>query len=428
MELPIAVELAIIVALTLGNGLFAGAEIAIVAMRSTRVRELEGKSASGAALARLRRDPERFLATVQIGITVISATAAAFGGATLARDLAPALADLGLSIETARSVALALVVLAVSYLSLVLGELVPKSLALQRSERYALFAARPLLLLSRLASPLVWSLTASSNAVLRLFGDRTSFAESQISRDELLSVIDEATDAGEVSPRAGDMASRAIDLETLHAAAVLVPRGAVATVDADASRDELGALLDSTDEERFPVRRGEDITGYVTTRDIARLLGGRVSGGLSAITRPVIFVPESGGALALFERLQATRVPIAVVVDESGSIEGVVDIDDLAEEVVGTLLVGAPRDEQLFAREEDGAVVVPAGMRIHVVNRALDLELPVSPRWSTVGGLLLSRLAAMPSAGARVQLEDGTELEAVEASARRVLRVRIHPA
>ena len=428
MELPIAVELAIIVALTLGNGLFAGAEIAIVAMRSTRVRELEGKSASGAALARLRRDPERFLATVQIGITVISATAAAFGGATLARDLAPALADLGLSIETARSVALALVVLAVSYLSLVLGELVPKSLALQRSERYALFAARPLLLLSRLASPLVWSLTASSNAVLRLFGDRTSFAESQISRDELLSVIDEATDAGEVSPRAGDMASRAIDLETLHAAAVMVPRGAVATVDADASRDELGALLDSTDEERFPVRRGEDITGYVTTRDIARLLGGRVSGGLSAITRPVIFVPESGGALALFERLQATRVPIAVVVDESGSIEGVVDIDDLAEEVVGTLLVGAPRDEQLFAREEDGAVVVPAGMRIHVVNRALDLELPVSPRWSTVGGLLLARLAAMPSAGARVQLEDGTELEAVEASARRVLRVRIHPA
>ena len=428
MELPIAVELAIIVALTLGNGLFAGAEIAIVAMRSTRVRELEGKSASGAALARLRRDPERFLATVQIGITVISATAAAFGGATLARDLAPVLADLGLSIETARSVALALVVLAVSYLSLVLGELVPKSLALQRSERYALFAARPLLLLSRLASPLVWFLTASSNAVLRLFGDRTSFAESQISRDELLSVIDEATDAGEVSPRAGDMASRAIDLETLHAAAVMVPRGAVATVDADATRDELGALLDSTDEERFPVRRGEDITGYVTTRDIARLLGGRVSGGLSAITRPVIFVPESGGALALFERLQATRVPIAVVVDESGSIEGVVDIDDLAEEVVGTLLVGAPRDEQLFAREEDGAVVVPAGMRIHVVNRALDLELPVSPRWSTVGGLLLSRLAAMPSAGARVQLEDGTELEAVEASARRVLRVRIHPA
>src|SRR5690606_29150944 len=209
-------ELSVVLALTLANGLFAGAEIAVVAIRSTRVGELENETAGGAALAKLRRNPERFLATVQIGITVVSATAAAFGGATLARDLAPVLANLGLPADTAQSVALALVVIGVSYLSLVLGELVPKSLALKRSERYALLAARPLLLLGRAAGPLVWFLTASSNAILRMFGDRTSFTESQISRDELLSAIDEATDSGEVSPRAADMASRAIDLETLH--------------------------------------------------------------------------------------------------------------------------------------------------------------------------------------------------------------------
>lgn len=428
--MPFWIELSTVLALTLANGLFAGAEIAIVAVRATRVAELEDESANGAALAKLRGDPERFLATVQVGITVISATAAAFGGATLARDLAPALARLGLPDDTARTLALAVVIVAVSYLSLVLGELVPKSLALNRSERYALLAARPLLLLGRVAAPLVWLLTASSNTILRLFGDRTSFAESQISRDELLSAIDEATGAGEVSPRAGDMASRAIDLETLHAASVMVPRGAIVAIEADASAEDLGALLDETDEERFPVRKGDEIVGYVTTRDIARLLGGRVSGGLPAIVRPVTYVPEVARALELFERMQSSRLPIAVVVDESGSLEGIVDIDDLAEEVVGTLLVGAPRDEARFSREAEGTVVVPASMRIHVANRALDLDLPISPRWSTVGGLLLSRLATMPTPGARVALEDGTELEVVETSARRVLRVRIrgHPA
>lgn len=420
-------ELSIVLALTLANGLFAGAEIAVVAVRSTRVGELENETAGGAALAKLRRNPERFLATVQIGITVVSATAAAFGGATLARDLAPVLANLGLPADTAQSVALALVVIGVSYLSLVLGELVPKSLALKRSERYALLAARPLLLLGRAAGPLVWFLTASSNAILRMFGDRTSFTESQISRDELLSAIDEATDSGEVSPRAADMASRAIDLETLHAGAVMIPRGAILAIESDASVEDLAELLDQTDEERFPVREGEDIAGYVTTRDIGRLLAGRVDGGFRAIVRPVIFVPETARAISLMERMQSTRVPIAVVVDESGSVEGIVDIDDLAEEVVGSLLVGAPRDETLFAREEGGGVVVPASLRIHVANRALDLHLPTSTRWSTVGGLLLSRLSAMPSPGARVNLEDGTELEVVETSARRVLRVRILP-
>lgn len=419
------IELAIVLALTLANGLFAGAEIAIVAIRATRVRELEDADRRGAALAALRKDPERFLATVQIGITVISATAAAFGGATLAADLAPWLTRLGVPRHSAPSIALAIVVVLVSYLSLVLGELVPKSLALAASERYALFAARPLYLLSRATSPLVAFLTASSNVILRVFGDRTSFTETRISREELLSVIDEAKDSGEVSARASDMASRAIDLDELHAASVMVPRPAIVSVDVDASAEELGALLDETDEERFPVTRGDDIVGYVATRDIGRVLAGRVPGGLARVVRPVMFVPQGAGALHLLEQLQSRRMPIAVVVDEDGTIEGIVDIDDLAEEVVGTLLVGAPRDEVQLAREPDGAVVVPAGMRIHVANRALGLHLPISPRWSTVGGLLLARLQAMPRAGARVELDDGTVLEVVEATVRRVLRVRI---
>lgn len=421
-------ELSIVIALVLANGLFAGAEIAIIAVRATRLEELASESRAGAYLARLRGDPERFLATVQIGITVVSATAAAFGGATLAERLADALEPLGISHETGERIALAVVVVLVSYLSLVLGELVPKSLALKWSERYALLAARPLVLLAKLSSPFVKLLTLSSNLILRVFGDRTSFSESQISRDEVIAVIDQATGAGEVSQRAGDMATRAIELEELHVASVMIPRSAVVAIDADAGPAELAAVLDGTDEERFPVRRGaEDVIGYVTTRDLARLLSRRIEGGLAAILRPVHAVPESARALEVLETLQQKRMAIAVVVDEAGGVEGIVDIDDLAEEVVGSLLVGPPMEDACFTAEPDGSYVLPATTRVHVANRRLDIELPTSPRWSTLGGLLNARLGTVPSVGARVALEDGTALEVVEASARRVHRVRVRP-
>lgn len=418
-------ELLVILGLTLANGVFAGAEIAVISVRATRLDELARERRSGAVLARLRGDPERFLATVQIGITVVSATAAAFGGATLAEQLQPVFEAAGFSARTAESLGVVVVIVLVSYLSLVLGELVPKSLALKWSERYALLIARPLYLLARVSAPLVWLLTASSNAILRVFADRTSFGEAQISRDELLTVIDQAAESGGLSPRAREIAARAVELDELHAAAVMVPRASVVSVDAEASQEELAAVLDRADEERFPVRRGGEIVGFVATRDIARLCAGRVEGGLAAIIRPVYVVPELVRALDLLEQLQARRVPIAVVVDEVGAVEGIVDIDDLAEEIVGSLLVGDADEEAQIVREPDGAAVVPAAARVHVTNRVLDLDLPLSRRWSTIGGLLLATLGALPQPGAKVTLEDGTELEVVEASARRVHRVRI---
>ncbi len=418
------VEILVILALTLTGGVLAGAEIAVIAVRTTRLDELARRGRSGAALTRLRGEPDRFLATVQIGITVVGATAAAFGGATIAERVSPSLEALGLSRSTAETAGVAAVVLLVSYLSLVLGELVPKSLALKWSERYATLVARPLLALSRLSAPLVWLLTSSSNLVLRLFGDRTWFGETGVTRDELLTVLARAAKSGELSPRAREIAARAVELDELHAGAVMVPRAAVVAVDAEATPEELTAFLETTDEERFPVRRGNAIVGFVATRDIARLCAGRASD-LAAIVRPVLFVPEVARALDLLERLQAERVPIAVVVDESGAFEGIVDIDDLAEEVVGSLLVGEPMDDPRVVHEPSGAFVVAAATRVHVVNRALDVDLPTSPRWSTVGGLVLSELGALPEPGATVTLEDGTELEVVEASARRVHRVRI---
>jgi putative hemolysin len=193
-----------------------------------------------------------------------------------------------------------------------------------------------------------------------------------------------------------------------------------------ASREEIAALLEEADEERYPVLAGDDdVVGYVTTRDLAKLLAGVGEGELARLVRPVHVVPETANALELLAELQRRRVPIAVVVDETGAFEGIVDVDDLAEEIVGSLVGEAERTAP--ARADDGSAVVPASSRVHLVNRLLALDLPLSPRWSTVGGLVLAHGGAIPKVGDTVTLEDGTRLEVVETSARRLLQVRIHP-
>jgi putative hemolysin len=417
------IELLLIVALVALNGFLAGAEIAVVAVGAARVAELAKEHARGRSLAALRRDPERFLATVQIGITTVSAAAAAFGGATIAARLAGVLESFGLSHELATDGALVAVVAAISYLSLVAGELVPKSIALKWAERYAMLAAPVLDALGRVAGPLVRVLTASSNLVLRWIGDSTSFVESQISRDELLSVLERAAGSGEVSTHATEIATRAIELDDLHAAAVMTPRVAVAGIDRAATRAQIVALLERTDEERFPVlREQEDVVGYVTTRDLGRLLATLEPFDLATIVRPVHVVPGTASALDLLATLQRRRMPIAVVVDQAGGFDGIVDVDDLAEEVVGALVDGVE------AGVPGGSVVVPASQRVHVVNRRCGTALPQSRRWSTLGGLVLTKFGSIPSAGATITLDDGTTIEVLEATARRVTRVRITPA
>lgn len=419
-----SIEVAFVIGLIVLGGAFAGAEIAIVSVRSSRLRELAETSRRGRALQDLRANPERFLATVQVGITVIGATAAAFGGATLAAETTPFMTGLGLSEDTAERIALGMVVALVSYLSLVLGELVPKSLALKWPERYALVSAPVLSLLARISSPIVWFLTASSNTVLRVFGDRTSFSESRISRDELLHLVDEAGEAGAVHPRASDIAARAIELGSLRVSAVMIPRGGIQFVAFDAKREDLIALIDESEEDRFLIARGpEDVIGYVTARDIAHLFA-QGTCELASKLRPVHIVPETALALDVLGVLQSRRIPIAIVVDESGSIEGMVDIDDLAEEVVGTLVAGDTETIGLV-HEADGALLIPATARVHVINRILQLDLPQSPRWSTLGGLVLNELGVMPQPGARITLADGTSLEVVEVSAHRIQRLRL---
>ena len=424
------VELGVILALVAANGVFSGAEIAIIALRKTRLAQLveEGR-ASARAVKRLRDQPERFLATVQVGITVVGATAAAFGGASVAMRLAPWVARVPVLAPWAGQIALAMVVATVSFLSLVLGELVPKSIALRASERYALLVAGPLLGLSSAMRPIVWLLTQASNLVLRPFGDRTTFSESRLSVEELEQLVDEAGKAGALDAPTAEIASRALAFRDLTAADVMVPRSRVVALPRGATPEELKRLVLEEGRLRMPVYDGtlDDIIGYVLAKDLAAMAWERHLVVLEDLLRPVHFVPATARAVQVLREMQRRRIQLAIVVDEHGGVAGLLTLEDLVEELVGEIVGEQEQPVALFQREPGGTALVRGDAPLREVNRALELDLPEGEGFSTVAGLCIVLSGAVPQRGARLRSPDGTEIEVLDASPRVVRLVRLRP-
>lgn len=421
-------ELIVILALVLANGVFSGAEIAVVALRRSRIDELaeEGDTGARAVLA-LRADPERFLATVQIGITVVGSSAAAFGGASLASQLSPLLARFEPLAAHADALALALVVAGISFLSIVLGELVPKSLALRAAERYALLIARPLQGLSWLFKPLVWLFSSSANLVLKPFGDQTNFSEARHSAQELQQLVEDARKAGMVDDSAAEIATRALDLPELTAADVMVPRQEVVMVALDAGFDDLQALLRPHVHSRLPVYQGnvDNVVGYLSTRDVlSALLEGRRPK-LGELMRRAYFVPETMHIVRILQEMRERHLPFAVVVDEQGGTAGIVSIEDLLEELVGEIWSEHVSTASALIEHEGPDTALVSGLTsVREVNRALDLELPEDGAWLTIAGLYLAHSGRIPTQGECLTL-DGVTLEAAEVSPRRIRSVRV---
>ncbi|MET0386156.1 MAG: hemolysin family protein [Polyangiales bacterium] len=425
-------QFAIILVLVLANGIFAGAEIALVAVRTTRLQERaeQGSSAARTALA-LKQKLEALLATVQVGITVVSATAAAVGGANSSEQLAPLVARVPWLAPYAETIALALVITLVSYLSIVLGELVPKSLALRAAESYSLLVARPLYWLSWLAKPIVKLLTASSNLVLRPLGDSTNFTEARYSPQELEQLVEEAKASGSLHPQAADIATRALHFPELTAGEVMVPRQDVAMLASSASMDDTHKLVIERPHTRFPVYSAgpDDIIGYVNIKDLATRSWQNDTTTLASILRPPFFVPSSKPAMDLLSEMQKQRLPLAIVVEEQGGLAGIVTLEDLIEELVGDIVTELARDAApSITHEPEGSWVVDGQVPIREVNRSLDLDLPEEGEWNTLAGLFIGLAGKIPRAGERQTLPDGLELEVLDASPRRIRSMRIHPA
>ncbi|WP_394840644.1 hemolysin family protein [Pendulispora brunnea] len=421
-------ELLIVLGLILLNGVFAGAEIALLSVRKARILELSAKGNERArAIEALRKNPERFLATVQIGITVVGATAAAFAGETSAERMAAFLRIAGLGEEAAEDLSLAAVVAVISFLSLVLGELVPKSLALRSAEAYALAVGRPLYWLSRLATPLVWILTASSNLVLKIFKDETSFVESRLTAEELRQMIEDAARAGELDRATTEMATRVFDFRELRIDAVMVPRPAIIVLRHDAPRADIESTLARTTFSRLPITGDgvDNIVGYVRARDVYAQLARGEAVDLHALKHPVPFVAETMRALDVLRHLQRKQQPLAIVTDEQGGVSGLVTVEDLVEEIVGEILNEGEKTEPLIHKEPDGSTLISGLTPIHEINRALGLDLQPGRGFSTVGGFIVSVSGQLPQQGSTVQTPDGAEFLVEQVSTRRVLSVRL---
>ena len=411
--------------------MLAGVEIAVIALRRTQIAELVSRGHRGAmAVAHLRNDPERFLAAIQIGMTVLGTTAAAWAGHAFTRQLAAEVVDIPALAPYAEPLSLAAVIGALSYATLVFGELVPKSAALRSATSYSLLFGRVVWLIARLLRPVVWLVTGTSNAVLRLFGDQTQFSESRLSPDELAQLVDEAARSGAVHPEAGQIAMRALDFGNVVMSDVMVPRTRIVAIPAAASPEELRRLLLEDSHTQYPVYDGtlDDVVGIVATDDVLALAWERELIVLHDLLRPAHFVPETMRAADALRELQREKLQMGIVVDERGGTAGIVTLKDLLEELVGEIFGRTEHSPPEHVRSQpDGSFVVPGNMAVHDANRELPFELPEGEDWSTVAGLTVALAGRIPVAGDRFYTGDGLPVEIVDASARRVRWVRVGP-
>jgi putative hemolysin len=421
-------EALLIFGLVLVNGLLAGAEIAVVGVDKLRLKQLlQGKSKRARAVQQLRTAPERFFATVQIGITVIGATAGALGGANFAQVLEPAFSRLPLVGGYAGSLSLGLVVVVISFLSLVVGELVPKSLAMRHAEKVALAMGPVVLGMSSATRPFVWFLTKCSNLVLGLFGDSTTFTETRVSAAELQGIVEEATESGALHPASGEIASRALSFEEVTVAELMVPRKRVIAIPRTASPDQIKELVLEYGFSRLPVydKDMDDIKGYVLVKDMLAVAWERALVVLDDLVRPPLFVSQVTRAPATLKQMQEERVHLAIVVDEHGGTAGIVTIEDLLEELVGEITseLAAPARES-FRPQGDGSSIVLGETPLRQVNRELDTHLPDDDS-ATLGGLCTALAGRVPFVGQQLVAPDGTKLQVEAASPRAVLEVRV---
>lgn len=421
------IEVLVIFVLILLNAIFAMGELALVSVRITRLAVLERKGVSGAGRARaLAEDPQRFLPTVQVGITLVGVLAGSFGGARLAARLTPLLARIPALRPIADDLSLALVVLAITYLTLVLGELVPKQLALRAPELIAARLAGPLDLLSRITRPAVWALRSSSELVLRLFGDRGA-ARQAVTEDELKAMLAEGAQIGVLEQGERDMIERVLRLADKPVRAIMTPRTEIAWLDRTDPVPEIVARIKASEHSRLVVCDGsvDNVVGVVLIKDLLdRMLDG-AGFALAPVIRQPMVVPDTVSAPDALERLRADPVGFALVMDEYGSFEGVVTTADVLEAIVGSLTEAANTAQRAGAAAPEGELVMDGMTPVDEIKARLALpDLPAEGSYHTLAGLLLALLQRVPRVGDRIVF-GGWLFEVLEMEARRVIRVRV---
>ncbi|MBU2054089.1 MAG: hemolysin family protein [Proteobacteria bacterium] len=426
-------ELVVIFILILVNGFFAASELAVISARKSRIASL---AAAGNAEARLveqiQKNPHRFLATVQIGVTVIGSLASAVGGAAAIQHLKPLLKAFPLPIvrHAAEPLSIAIVVIGISYFFLVLGELAPKTIGLQYADRLALRVVRPIHFLSVIAVVGVRFLTFSNRAILSLFGIKPKEGHAFVTREEVQQVLSEGSQAGALTETEHRYIRNIFEFTHTCVREVMVPRTRIVALNLDLPKEEILRTVQENMYSRYPVYRGdlEHVLGFVHTKDI---LVGRMSTGsdfaITGIIRNPLFVPEGKKVSSLLKEMQRKRIQLALVVDEYGVMTGLATTEDLLEELVGEIEdehdVGEARR---FQKLPDGSLMVDALLPVNDVEDLLGVDLGDFLPYDTLAGLILERLGRFPEKGETLEWQNYI-LTCEEVTETSILKVRVAP-
>lgn len=414
-------QILLVLVLILINGALSGSEMALISLRQSQIQRLERSSPGGRVLARLSRDPNRFLATIQVGITLAGFLASAAAAVSLSEPLHKPLSFLG---SAAKPVSIVVVTLILTFVTLVLGELAPKRVAMQQAERWALIAARPLDVLASVARPAVWLLGKSTDFVLRIVGSDPKAGREEVSTEEIRELV--VAQRGFTAEQR-DIIAGAFDITERVVREILIPRNTVTTVAGALTVEQALKALALSGHTRAPVvaRPGDldDLIGVVHLRDLLVDAGGPTAADRA---RPPLLLPETLPVADAMRQLRQQREQLALVVDEHGSIDGIVTMEDLVEEIVGEIYDETDRDVEAIVWETEDVCVMPGSFPIHdLPDLGLDVSKIVDADYTTVAGLLLDRLGHIPSTPGEIVTLPGFTAEITQIQGRAIAKVRI---
>ncbi|MFD3400934.1 hemolysin family protein [Kribbella sp. NPDC058693] len=416
-------NIVLILVFVLIGGVFAAAEMALVSLRESQLKSLSHRGRRGEIVAKVAANPNRFLSAVQIGVTLMGFLSAAFGGATLADSLSPHLQKLGLPESVANTVALVLITIAISYVSIVIGELAAKRLALQRAETFALGLAPLVDKIASGARPVIWLLSKSTDLVVRALGGDPNANREVMTDEELRDLVSAHESLGEEERKIVDDVFEAGSRQLRE---VMLPRTEVDFVDGEMPAYKAVKFAAERPHSRYPVMNGsaDDIVGFVHVRDLFDPAVATRSVRVGDLAREVLMLPDTAKLLPTLTEMRRRSTHIAIVLDEYGGTAGIVTLEDLVEELIGDIKDEYDEEAAETTRLGGGDIVVDGLLNLDDFADATTIELPDGP-YETVGGFLAAQLGKVPSTGDEVRIDSHT-LTVTEMDGRRVARVRLH--
>lgn len=420
-------EILIILLLLVINGVFALSETALVSARRGRLQAMADQGDAGAQVALATANhPLDFLSAVQIGITLIGVLAGAFGGATFAEAIAVALQAIPFLAPYGEAIGFGVVVIVITYLSLVIGELVPKQIALTNPERIAALVAPAMQLLAKLTSPLVRLLTASTRLVLRLLRISTT-SESTVTLAEVQTLVEQATQGGVFEAAEQEMVEGVFKLDAMHVGSLMTPRTNVVWLAVDDAPEEIYRTLAESQRSRFPVAAEslDRVLGFVQTKDFVQRGVDFSQLDLAALLKPALYFPESMSVLRALEQFKISRIHFAFVINEYGGVEGIITPNDILEAIVGDINGADEPHQSGVTVREDGSWLLDGTLSIERMKTVLQVDrLPDETDYETLGGFILHQLDALPTPGQHFEWES-FRFEVVDMDSLRVDKVLV---